>query len=354
MQVHVILERPDAAALADLDRHRAAHDVARREVLGVRRVALHETLARRVSEVAALAAHALGDEHARAVDAGRVKLHELHVLQRQPRAQHHGVAVARADVRGRAREIGAAIAARREDHDLRAEAVQTPFGQVERDDAAADAVLHDEVDREELDVELGFVLERLLIERVQHRVARAVRGRAGALGGALAEVRRHAAEGPLVDAPFLRARERHAVMLELDDRGRGLLAQVLDRVLVAEPVRALDGVVHVPAPVVLAHVAECGADAALRRDRMAARGKHLADTGRRETLLGEAERGPETRAARADDDHVVGVIDECVLGGHDTAPKEIFAMEYTPMTTTAKCANAESASSSVLPMRPCT
>ena len=35
-----------------------------------------------------------------------------------------------------------------------------------------------------------------------------------------------------------------------------------DRVLVPEPVRALDCVVHVPVPVVLVHIAECGADAA--------------------------------------------------------------------------------------------
>ena len=50
-----------------------------------------------------------------------------------------------------------------------------------RDDAAAFAVLHDEIDGEVLDEELRLVAQRLLIQRVQHRVAGAIRGRARAL-----------------------------------------------------------------------------------------------------------------------------------------------------------------------------
>ena len=45
MQQDVVGLRPAAAPFADLDRHRARHHVARREVLGGRRIALHETLA---------------------------------------------------------------------------------------------------------------------------------------------------------------------------------------------------------------------------------------------------------------------------------------------------------------------
>ena len=150
------LSGPDAAPLADLDGHGARDHVARGQVLGVRGVALHEALAVGVGEVAALAARAFGDEHAGAVDAGRVELHELHVLQRQAGAQHHGVAVARAGVRARAGEIGAAIAAGRQDGLLGAEAVQAAVGQAQGDDAAAGAVLiHDQVDGEVLDEELG-------------------------------------------------------------------------------------------------------------------------------------------------------------------------------------------------------
>ena len=47
VQVDVVVLGAHAAALADLDRHGAADDVARGEVLGVRCVALHEALAAR-------------------------------------------------------------------------------------------------------------------------------------------------------------------------------------------------------------------------------------------------------------------------------------------------------------------
>ena len=105
-------------------------------------------------------------------------------------------------------------------------------------------------------------------------------------------------------------------MLELDHGGDRLAAHVLDRVLVAEPVRALDGVVHVPAPVVLAHVAERGADASLRRDGVAAGGEELGHAGGGEPLGGDAERRPQARPARADHDDVVLVLDDGVGRRH--------------------------------------
>ena len=145
----------DAAALADLHRHRAADDIARGQVLRVGRVAFHEAFAARIGEVAALAARAFGDQAARAVDAGGMELHELHVLQRQTGAQHHAATVAGAGVRRRAGEPGAAVAAGREHRRLRAEAVQRAVGEVQRDHAAALAVFHDQVDREILDEELA-------------------------------------------------------------------------------------------------------------------------------------------------------------------------------------------------------
>ena len=256
----------------------------------------------------------------------------------KPGAQHHGVAVAGAGVRRGAGEIGAAVAAGGEDRRVRAEAVQRAFGQIEGHDAAAHAVLHDQIDREVLDEERRRVPDRLLIERVQHRVAGAVGRRAGALRDALAVMRGHAAEGALIDAAALGARERHAVVLELDDRGRRLLAHELDGVLVAEPVRALDGVVHVPAPVVLAHVAERGADAALRGDRVAARREELGDAGGGQARFGQPERGAQAGAAGADDDDVVGVIDELVSA--HAGPRS--AMRSTANTPPPRAAHARS------------
>src|SRR5213078_2140539 len=96
-------------------------------------------------------------------------------------------------------QISAAIAAGGEDGLLRAEAVDRAVIEIESDDAAAAAFVHDQIDGEILDAELGGVPQRLAVHGVQHGVAGAVGGGAGALRGALAEMRGHAAEWTLIN-----------------------------------------------------------------------------------------------------------------------------------------------------------
>ena len=185
-----------------------------------------------------------------------------------------------------------------------------------------DAVLaHQQVEREILDEELRVVAQRLAVERVEDGVAGAVGSGAGALHRrALAELGHVAAERPLVDLALVGARERHAIVLELIDRGGRLARQILHGVHVAEPVRPLDGVVHVPLPVVRAHVLERGGNAALRRDGMRTRRKHLGHAGGVEPLLGHAQRRPEPRSPGAHDHHVELVVDD-LIGGHALTPE---------------------------------
>src|SRR5205085_2701414 len=103
----------------------------------------------------------------------------------------------------------------REHGHLRAEAMDRAVFHIERDDAAAAAfAVHQQIDREKLDEELGPMLECCAIERVQHGVTGAIRGSAGTLRGSLAEMRGHAAERPLIDFSFLGAREWQAPVLE--------------------------------------------------------------------------------------------------------------------------------------------
>ena len=135
--------------------------------------------------------------------------------------------------------------------------MQRAVVEIECDHAAAGAlIVHDQVDGEELDVEFGGVPQRLAVHGVQHGVAGAVGGGAGALRLALAVVHGHAAERALINLAVLGAGERHAPMLELVDCLGRVAHHVFDRILVAEPVRPPDGVIHVPAPVVRVHVAE--------------------------------------------------------------------------------------------------
>src|SRR5262249_14191661 len=125
----------------------------------------------------------------------------------------------------------------------------------------------------------------------------------------------HAAERPLVDLALLSAREGQAIVLKLVDGGGRLAAEILDRVLVAEPVGAFDRVVHVPAPVVLAHIAELGGYAALGRTRVRARRKPLGDAGRLQASLAAAQRRAQAGAAGTDHHDAIGVV-----GGRIGAP----------------------------------
>ena len=170
-----------------------------------------------------------------------------------------------------------------------------------------------QIERKIFDEELGVVLQALLVERVQDGVAGSVGRCTGALRHLLAIVDGLAAKGTLIDPAVVGARERNAVMFQLQHRRHRLPAHVLDGVLVAEPVGALDRVVHVEAPIVaVAHVAERGRHAALRRHGMTARREHLGDAGRLQSRRRHSERSPQSRAAGTDDHDVIAVLDDFV------------------------------------------
>ncbi len=322
MQLDVVLVRAAAASLVDLDGHGAADHVAAGEILGIRRIALHEALALRVGEIAALAARAFGDQAAGTIDAARMKLRELHVLQRQAGPQRHRVAIAGAGMRGRAGEINAAIATGRQHGSVRTEAMQRTVVEIPGQQAAAGAiVVHQKIKREIFDEELGAVLHALLVERVQDGMPSAIGRGAGALRHVLAITNGLAAERTLVDLALGGTREGHAEVFQLQHRGYRLPAHVFYRVLVTEPVGTLDRVVHVEAPVVaVPHIAERSRHAALRRHGVAAGRKNLADASGPQARRSHTERGAHACPAGPDDDDVVGVIDDFIRFGHRFIP----------------------------------
>src|SRR3546814_8439047 len=70
-----------------------------------------------------------------------MKLHELHILQRDASAQRHAVAVAGAGMRRSGGEIGAAVTAGGKNHLLGAITMQLAGRQIPGHDATASAVL---------------------------------------------------------------------------------------------------------------------------------------------------------------------------------------------------------------------
>ncbi len=144
---------------------------------------------------------------------------------------------------------------------------------------------------------------------MQHGVTGTVGCGTGALRGTLSIVSCHTAKWALIDFSVLLAtRERQTPVLEFVNCGRCVAAEIFDSVLIAEPISTLDGVVHVPAPVILAHIAERGRDATLRRDGMRAGREHLGDTRGTQPCFAAANHGAQTGTARTDDDDIVTMI----------------------------------------------
>ncbi len=216
-----------------------------------------------------------------------------------------------------------------------AEAVDGAVVEAHGDHADTFSIRHDQIEREILDEEVRVVFQALLVERVEHRMPRAVRRGGSALDRRpLAHVLHMPAERPLVDRAVRVAAERHAGVLELVDRLRRLAHHVFDRVLVAEPIGALDGVIHVPRPVVGRIVAEARRDPALRRDGVAPGREDLGDAGGLQPRLGRAHRRAQARTARAHHHDIVGVVDNRIgFQPHQAAPeKAMRAMLRSPNT----------------------
>ena len=177
------------------------------------------------------------------------------------------------------------------------------IAQAERHHAARLPVVDQQVEHHVLVEEADLVLDRLLIHRLQDHVPGAVGGVARAAHRPLAEVARVAAEAALIDLAVLGAVEGQAPVLQVVDRVDRLARQHLGGVLVDQIVAALDGVEHVPLPVVFFLVAQRRGDAALRRAGMRARGVELADDGDA-GVVGQLHGRHQARAARADDHHI--------------------------------------------------
>ena len=204
-----------------------------------------------------------------------------------------------ADERVRRRLVALARAAGGEDHGLRVEDLHVARADVARDGARALALVVEDERRHEplLEAVDGLVVaHELLVEDVQDRLA----GDVGDVRGALL---RGAAERAQVELAGLVAVERHADVLEVHDLVRGLRAHDLDRVLVAEEVRALDGVVGVLGPVVVD--GDRGVHPARGGDRMRAHRVDLAHDRDGRAGLGGGEGGALAGEAGADDEHVV-------------------------------------------------
>ena len=102
----------------------------------------------------------------------------------------------------------------------------------------------------------------------------------------------------------------------LNNRIRRFLAHEFNGVLIAQPVRPFYRVKHVPAPVVLTHVAERRTDTTLRGDRVGSRRKHLGDASRAQTRFGKSQTRSKPCATCSYYDYIVLMIYDWICCRH--------------------------------------
>src|SRR5690606_28032958 len=250
---HVILIRATAVAGDHFLDHGAGDHVAAGQILGVGRIALHEALAMHVDQVTTLAAATFGHQYASTGNTGRVELPHLDVLHRHAGTQGHADTVTGIDQGVGGRGVDAAGTAGGQHDRLGADVHGLAVFDADGDDTNDGAVLvRHQINRIPLVEERGAGLEVGLIQGVQQRMAGTVRSGAGTCGlGRIVRTLGLATERTLVDAALFGTRERQPHVFELENGFRTYGTHVFDRVLVTDVVGALDGVVHVPAPVVV-------------------------------------------------------------------------------------------------------
>ena len=242
-----------------------------------------------------------------------MELDKFHVLYGDACPQGHTATVTGTGVRPCTTEVCTTIAAGGENGLLCLKTVQGAIVEVPSHDAAALTVrVHDQVYRKVFNEKLSACLQGLLVQSMQHGMSGSVSGGTGPLGNALPVFRGHATKRTLVNFAIIRPTEWHAIVLKLDDRLGRLTRHVLNSVLITQPVAAFDGIVHVPLPLIFAHVAQTGCDAALRRNGVRTGWKHLGNVGRFQASLSQAQGCAQARSACTDNDHVVFVIDNIV------------------------------------------
>src|SRR5690606_26318487 len=253
LQHHVVAIRTTAVTGQDLFNHGAGYHVATGKVLGVGRIAFHEALAVLVDQVSTFTTATFGNQYPGTGNTGRVELPHFHVLYRHAGTQRHADAVAGVDQGIGSGGVDTARTTGGQHGGLGTDIDGFAGFNADGDNAndSAVLVLH-QVNRVPLIKEGGVVLDVVLVQGVQQGVTGTVGCGAGAGGLATVTVILGlATERTLVDTALLGTGERQTHVFQFENGLRANGTHVFDSVLVTDIVGALDGIVHVPAPIII-------------------------------------------------------------------------------------------------------
>ena len=212
VKVDVISVGAHTTSFEDFHSHRAGDDVSGCKILCVGGIPLHESLTLAIPEDSTFSTAALSHEAASAIDAGRMELYELGILNWETSSSDHTTTVTSASVRACAGEVGAAVATCGHDRVSGLHPVDCAIGHIVSHDTSALVTVHKEIHCKVLHKEDAVVTKSATEECVQHRVSGTVSNSTAAVGLAtLTEVRGLTSEGSLVNLTFAGSAEGHAV-----------------------------------------------------------------------------------------------------------------------------------------------
>ena len=120
----------------------------------------------------------------------------------------------------------------------------------------------------------SYLPQTLTIEGVQKGVSGSVSHAAASVSLAtLAVFVRLSSKSSLVDLALGGPGERHAVIFEFQNGGGSFTGHVVNGILITQPIRSFNCVVHVPPPVIGLHVTKSGIDTTLSGHSVATGGE---------------------------------------------------------------------------------
>jgi len=133
-----------------------------------------------------------------------MELDKLQILEGEAGTGNHGISVTSAGVGRGAGEVGTTVSSGGKDGLVRAETVKGSVLHVQGEDTTALAVLHDEVQGEVLDEEVGVVAKGLTIKGMKNRVTGTISDGSAAVSlTTFTELQTLTTEGTLVDLALL-------------------------------------------------------------------------------------------------------------------------------------------------------
>ena len=275
-QQYMVFVFTAAATFVDFHRHCAGNHVARSQVFYGRRIAFHKAFAVGIQQNTALTAYAFGNQHACTCHAGRVELPKLHIFQRNARTGANAQTVAGIHIGIGGRRINTAAATGSKHHGFSVENIN--FSGFHFHGGHTDHVavfITNQILRCPFHKELRIGTDVLLIQSMQHCMTGTVGNRASTFYCAFTVFGSMPAERTLINFAAFHAVKRHTHVFQLNHRFRRGATHKLNRVLVAQPVGTFHGIVHMPVPTVLLHIAQRGGNTALRRYGMRTGREHF-------------------------------------------------------------------------------